>query len=65
VDSGDSFTRPDSKFRRSNGFDLKRKPEGYSVELKYHVMVDEREPFALYAVEIHSAYSRRILKKNC
>ena len=37
---------------------------GYKVGIRYHTMVDEKDPFELYAVEVHSPFSKRILKRQ-
>jgi len=36
---------------------------GYQILIKNHAIIDEQDPFVLYAIEVHSSFSRRILKK--
>ena len=36
-------------------------PQTYRVQIKRHAIIDEKAPFILYAVEVHSPYSKRII----
>ena len=36
----------------------------YWAQLRYHTLVDERAPFVLYALEVHSPYSNNIATKR-
>jgi len=38
--------------------------DGYKVVIRYHAVVDEKHPFELYALEVHSPFSRRIVRKQ-
>jgi hypothetical protein len=35
----------------------------YWAQLRYHTLVDEQAPFVLYALEVHSPYSKNIATK--
>ena len=32
--------------------------------IKRHAVIDEKSPFILYAVEVHSPYSKRVIQKR-
>ena len=36
----------------------------YKVQIRYHTLVDEKYPFVLYGVEVHSPYSKAIVTKR-
>ena len=36
----------------------------YWAQLRYHTIVDEQSPFVLYALEVHSPYSKNIATKR-
>lgn len=36
----------------------------YWAQLRYHTIVDEKSPFVLYALEMHSPYSKNIATKR-
>ena len=37
---------------------------GFKVEIKRHAIIDEKAPFLLYAVEVHSPFSKKIVFKR-
>ena len=40
---------------------VNKEPQTYRVQIKRHAIIDEKAPFILYAVEVHSPYSKRII----
>lgn len=36
----------------------------YLVRIVHHTIVDEKNPFLIYAVEVHSSFSKRIVLKQ-
>lgn len=38
-----------------------KEPHSFKVQIKRHAIIDEKAPFILYAVEVHSPYSKRII----